>query len=356
MNPETTIAIISDIHIGVHRSSQKFLATDIAYAKWLKAQMDDRGVETLYILGDVFNDRRDVSLPALETAREFFDEFKDKKVTVLCGNHDAYLDDSSEINSLALLTRWPNITVVSKPVIGTYQHDNRYARYAMLPWGYYPSGLGDQRLEVLFGHFEINTFSMTAGQICEHGIGISDIESVCDKCFSGHFHLRSHRDRGNGKFISYVGSPFELNWGDYGGLPKAVCYYDWLSGEVEFVENTVSPRYVKIDVSDLSTPEQMRTVANKISGNMVRIISDGSTEFKPATITKMVQMVNELQPYDLQCDIKATENKNQLTVDTNSVTSLDVDTALVQYIDAIDNPLKDEASAIVKRMYASLKR
>lgn len=351
------IAIISDIHIGVHKSSEKFLKWDLDYVDFLIQTLINKGVYNLFILGDVFHNRREVSLSAIQTAKKFFEKLTSSGITVdvISGNHDCWNDNDSEVTSISMFTGWSNINVITTPHINEVETSAGLKKYAMIPWGYSPKDIYEKygKMDVVFGHFEINTFKMTDTQICESGYSCADIELLSEKCFSGHFHLRDHRVRDNG-FISYVGSAMPLDWGDYGSPPKAICFYDFETEKIEFVENTVSPRYVKININDLINNETDKLdVAKQIQGNIVKIISNSKNEISPVSITTAVERVNGFLPADIQCDIKITKQE-AVDVNTNNITTLNVSDALVQYINNMDTELKDEVLKVVKRIYSMI--
>ena len=55
---------------------------------------------------------------------------------------------------------------------------------------------------------------MSSHKVCDHGF---ESESLLDKyklVITGHFHCRDHREYTNGKSIIYLGSPYELDFGD----------------------------------------------------------------------------------------------------------------------------------------------
>ena len=84
------------------------------------------------------------------------------------------------------------------------------------------------------GHLEINTFEMVTGIECHDGI---DPETFAQyKCtFSGHFHKQSKKQFKKA-LIHYIGTPYEMNWGDYGDQ-KGFHIFDTDTGETQFIKN-----------------------------------------------------------------------------------------------------------------------
>jgi len=61
-----------------------------------------------------------------------------------------------------------------------------------------------------FGHFEFANFPMHKGVDNLHGMA-TDMFQKYELVCSGHYHTRSQRDN-----IVYLGTPYEINWQDYG--------------------------------------------------------------------------------------------------------------------------------------------
>ena len=61
----------------------------------------------------------------------------------------------------------------------------------------------------------------------------------------GHFHIRQ-----DNKNIHYIGSPYHKDRGDRGNA-KGITVLDFDTGETRFIENEVSPRFMKESIYDL---------------------------------------------------------------------------------------------------------
>jgi hypothetical protein len=98
-----------------------------------------------------------------------------------------------------------------------------------------------------------------------------------------------------------VGSPFQLNWGDY-GTTKAVYLYDFVTGEVGSFLNEYSPVHVKIDISKLGAGGVSEMSNCNVTGNIVRLVA--SADVESGVIEKTLHDVQQLKPLELTCDIK----------------------------------------------------
>jgi hypothetical protein len=84
--------------------------------------------------------------------------------------------------------------------------------------------------QIVMGHFEIEGFEMYRGTYCDDGVK-AELFDKFDMVISGHFHTRSFS--GN---ITYVGTPYEMTWSDYGD-PKGFHIFDTDTRELEFIQN-----------------------------------------------------------------------------------------------------------------------
>ncbi len=233
------VAIINDIHWGVRNNSDFFLDRYVEFFRdTFFPALDQRGIDTVWILGDTFDDRRELDPRTLAYARaHMFDPLAERgiKVVIIYGNHDVYYKNTNQFNTIDLFGDiYPNVHVVKTHEV--IEHDGT-------PVGFI-SWINNDNLEdslawmstvqcpILCGHFEIKTFQMTKGQTCLHGFDKS-VFTRFERVISGHFHCVSDDGR-----IFYPSNPFQTTWGDY-GLEKGFRIFDTRTREFEFVKNPV---------------------------------------------------------------------------------------------------------------------
>lgn len=231
------IAIITDIHFGVRNNSEFFLNH---YEKFFREvffpRLEQEGITDVLILGDTWEERKTLNANTLDRARKmFFDPLlaKNIKVKVIYGNHDVFYKDTNDVNMVDLIgDLYPNVHVVKTHEVFNFDG----LKIGMISW------INKENLEdslawmntvdapYLCGHFEIRSFQMIKGQVCEHGFDKSQFERF-ERVFSGHFHYMSDDGR-----ICYVSNPFQTNWSDY-GLDKGFRILDTDTKELETVKN-----------------------------------------------------------------------------------------------------------------------
>jgi hypothetical protein len=217
------------------------------------------------------------------------------------GNHDAYFKGTIEVNSLSPFQNIPNIHVIDKAEEVNFICGDKYALF--MPWDCFDEKkYKKNQYDYMFGHFEFAGAEFNAAMTCKHGYSGSSLTDAAPLVFSGHFHKRKEYEYRNGKIVT-VGCPLELDWSDYGNS-KGIYLFKPKSGKYEFIENTVTPKHIKLYLTKLFTnPEPLYNV----SGNYIRFIID--TNYKFEQVMKLVGVINKMSPLK-PCETEFTVNRN----------------------------------------------
>lgn len=285
------VCCFSDLHLGVHQSSYMWLDIALDFAKWTKQQLIDRGIKDIIIPGDVSDDRDAIAVPTLNYLPRFFQIFNDFNIFITVGNHDCYYNRRSDVHSLGALNSWENITVIDK--ITTITAHEKTITFC--PWH---SNIDEiPNSDIIFGHFDIQTFKMNGFKICESGVSPKQLLNKANLIVTGHYHLTQDRIYKNG-VILYLGSPFELNWGE-ANSPKGVYILDIPTLKYEFIENNVSPKHKKIRLSELL---EIGAVTDEIKkefrNNIVKFLVD--IEIKQAVLDGLISRFHLLKPLEMK--------------------------------------------------------
>jgi DNA repair exonuclease SbcCD nuclease subunit len=243
------IAMITDQHFGVRNDQPLFMENQLKfYKETFFPHLDKQKIKTVFMLGDTWDRRKYVNLNTLHMFKKhYFDELakRDIKVIMIYGNHDVYHRNTNEVNSVDFLEgEYKNIHVVkSHEVINVGGVD-----FGFISW------VNNENLEdsmkfiktapcrILCGHFEIKSFEMVKGSVCEHGFDKTLFDRY-DEVWSGHFHVIGT----DGK-IQYLSNTNQTNWSDY-GLKKGFWEFDTKTMSKKHIENPFS-LYEKIAFSD----------------------------------------------------------------------------------------------------------
>lgn len=235
-------AVCTDIHWGLKSNSLAHNMDCDRFIDWFIETAKAQNCETGMFLGDWHNHRASInlqtlqfSLRALEKLSAAFDQFY-----FIPGNHDLYYRDRRDIHGVEWARHLPNIHICND----WFQEGD----VIIAPW---LVGDDHQRIKkmgarYMFGHFELPHFKMNAMvEMPDHGELNSDHFAGFERVFSGHFHLRQHKNN-----ITYIGNCFPHNFADAGDDNRGMMILEWGS-EPEYHAWPGQPRYRVLNLSDI---------------------------------------------------------------------------------------------------------
>ena len=321
------VAIFSDIHLGVHQDGLQWHKIAMEWADWFVDQLKLNKIDTVIFCGDFFHYRDSVAVNTMSLASSLLDKFANYRLIMIPGNHDCYYKESSEINSISILKNYPNIEVLETPTV--YTHNNR--KLSFVPWGF---GVDDiPKSDIVFGHFEINSFKMNSFKVCENGIKMPRLLKKAPLIVSGHFHTRSERVLDNGAVL-YVGNPYPMDFGDT-ATTKGIYILDLQDRSYEFIENVVSPKFHKIYLSELIKHKGITDdIRNMFIGNMVRLIVDRiiSSEDAEFLFTKL----RSLRPLQFDVEHDVSFDLIMQSGEDADLSGVDIESAIHEFVDMLD--------------------
>lgn len=284
MIKKTKIAIFSDLHLGVYGNSEKWHDTALKWADWIVDELTQKKIKDILFLGDFFDNRSEISVQTIHIASIIIEKFKNFNMFMIIGNHDAYYKNRSDVHSLGMVKGYENITLIDTNL--EFEAFNK--RFLFVPWN---NELSNGAYDYVFGHFEIQTFKMNNYTVCNHGLlPIDLLASNAHMVFSGHFHNRNHKKYNEGA-IHYVGSCFPLDFSDENNT-KGYHILDVETGTLKFVENCISPRFIKTPISN---HEHLKS--EDIKNNIVKLIID--VELSEDEFAKITNIYKDCNPWQL---------------------------------------------------------
>jgi len=172
---------------------------------------------------------------------------------------------------------------------------------------------------------------MNQHKICDHGV---DTQSLLDKAqiiISGHFHYREHRKYHNDKSILYLGSPYELDFGDR-DQDKGVTLLTIDTFETSFIKNEITPKHKKIKLTDLIqniSPEYMSEI---FTNNFINLNIDKKID--PYRLDSLLNSLSQYNPCSVRTEFNIFD-EIQLTEEVDGI-SIDIDTALHEFVELLD--------------------
>lgn len=320
-------AITGDLHIGLHLSNSMWHGISLEFAKWFKQKLIEEKITDIIILGDIVDNRNDISVPTIHTLNQFFHELEDFNIIIIAGNHDCYYSKRSDVNSICILDNWPNITVLNQYSL----FDTNGAKMSFCPWGTDIDSIKPS--DIILGHFEINTYVMSGRALCVNRVDPNALLAKSPTIFSGHFHDTESRVYKNGR-ITYAGSPYEQNWGEC-QVPKGFYIHDINSKETTFIENEHSPRHIRIHLSELLKNGVVNEAVKKsFNGNIIHFVVD--SEFDQDAISALAEKLYLLAPRSLKIELIGKE-----AVETNeeiqqAFDGINIREDIRSFIDSVD--------------------
>jgi len=331
------VAIFSDLHLGVHSNSSEWHKYAIEWANWFREECRDKGIKDLIFCGDWHHNRSEISVNTLQVSADILDMFEEFNLIAITGNHDIYYKHRTDVNSLSIFKNRKNVTILEQ-----YQTLEAFdKKLSFCPWNTPTKVI--ERSDVIFGHFEIETFKMNAFKVCEEGVRVKDLLKKSSLVISGHFHTRHEKQFGAGTIL-YVGNPFQMDFGDAGNR-KGYHILDLETLEYEFFENNVSPCYEKITLSELVEEGDITPIVkNKISNNIVKLKVDKNISQDDMDI--LTGVFNKLQPEQLSIDYDINFNRIlDNRDDIEDLSGVDVEQAIEEFIGTMD---LDDAKSIIE--------
>jgi len=339
------VAILCDIHFGVKQNSDTFLNNQIKYLfDEFIPYLIDNNIKDVYILGDVFDSQTSINLKVSSMAHKFFDELlsRDINIVVIVGNHDSYLKNSIEYNSLKFLKKFKNVRLIEEITI--------INSMLFVPWQTNPeSFIKELETEkyngcrVCFGHFEIMGFPMyKGGMLSPSGLPDTLFFSKFKMSVSGHFHSRSIKEKDECVLI-YPGTSTELNRNDKGD-PKGFMVLDLETLSYDFIAAKNIMKFV-----DITYPEE--PTETLIKNNVVDVFIDYGDKYDQQKLSKYIEKINSFTPA-LPPQIKIV-SKNLINVN-DEINNLNISSTkdlIDVFIDENCVDLKEETKKLINELY-----
>lgn len=308
------ILVFTDLHFGIHSNSQSYIDICSNTLKWISNYCSKNSIKDIVFMGDFFDSRASIDVKTLNSATQSLYELADSGVNIslILGNHDIYLRDSTSIHSLLAFGGRNGIEVVDTPSIRLNKNGDSIL---FLPWLY---GSQSKKITVpentklVFSHHNFppsffmgatkkktnrsDTYSSRTPYEDEYGIQQEVLETVVKNeglFFSGHIHQRKEIPVGKSSKIIIEGSPYETSWG-FGGVKCGAYVVDTINADYEFVENPFNMVHAEIRTS--SPDEDF----NKIDfpRSIVRLNVDTQESFD--TISKLQAKINSKKPFAVE--------------------------------------------------------
>lgn len=343
----TKVALIADTHFGVRKNNEIYLQSQTRFiVEQFVPYLKKEGINTIFMLGDLFDNRSSTNTKIMNSVYEIFDEYlKDFTIYILVGNHDTYFNSTVEINSLKFLSKFENIHIIDKLT----QIEMNKQKITLVPWIVdnvaFVREFNNIQTDVCLGHFNVHGFHFNKFKKSDDGLQ-AKLFSKCKKVFTGHFHIRNSQNIDDCETV-YIGSPYQLTRNDI-DESRGFTILDLETLNYEFIDNTKSLKYIQLKFPEKFSKE-------KIENNIIDVHVDYDDSYNETKVEKYVNKISEFNPAlppNIFVDNNA-EMGGNLNLENCSIGSL---TDLMrEYIDGLDVKNKEEIYRILIELYNSVK-
>lgn len=284
------ILLFSDLHLHPHNSDWRRVDDGMEVLKWIHKEAVERKIDKVWFLGDWFHVRGYLYPSVVARTYEAMMWFKNSgiEVATLVGNHDMPHKQTTLHHSL---TAFGSIVqVIDQPMIYETDTWNFY-------WLPYVESVGKTKWAIdkivaqkdpnkkscLLAHLDINGANYSTFVESTHGIDADYVDSAFDMVITGHYHARQIV----GDHTFYIGSPYQQNFGETNET-KGFMIFD--NGELDFVENTFSPKYMYINESQIDERVANNYITVRVaSADRIIHAREKSAQFNPRNVTIKIE-------------------------------------------------------------------
>lgn len=355
------VLVFTDQHLGLKGNSEARLKIVVKVFKEVISYAKANDIHDVISMGDMFHSRSSIDVNVLNVGYKLVQALaKHCRVWLIVGNHDQYLKNTTEINSINMFQDIPNVTLVDKPL--DVMLNGKHA--TLVPWQGDLSQYSKDSVDYLFGHFDVSSkFIMQAFTAANaNTLGdseVADVSSFIDIvkpdgiAFSGHIHTRKEMVV-KGKSLVFVGSPYQQTLADVG--LKCGFYVLNQAGEMTFVEIQTVPKHVQLKMSAIVSDVD-KFDFSVVKGNIVHKTYD--VEVDRATDAKIQQKILDMKPFEeLLPDyevavIDDAEQESSANIELLKKSKLEY---ISNYIDNIDQTALDNEHITKKKLFSTLEK
>jgi hypothetical protein len=347
------IFILGDIHFGVRASSMEWFDITKSYFEDFFIPMlkeNYRPGDIFVQLGDVFDNRQSVNLKFNNYAIDLFTRIAQMMEThIIVGNHDIYYKHSNDVSSLDSFKFIPNLHVYKEPKLIDFGN----AKCLFLPWCSTPAQEAEilskyeKKADYVFSHSEMKGLMLNRKSKQEHGNDIKNFDPF-KRVYSGHIHYSQ-----KSKNVIMVGNAYQMTRSDCDNT-KGVYILDLTTGKHEFIENTFSPKFVKLKLTEIyDTP--IGKIKDMMRNNFVDLYipSDVPIKYNLSGFMSLVQHeVRRIEPniYDEKTYIDIDNITEEVQ---NGYKNFNVINLCNKFVEGmgIDSEVKEKLNSALSKLY-----
>ena len=298
------VLLFTDLHLGLQNNSISKLSIAVKAVKEIISYIKSQNIKNVIFLGDWNHSRVTTENNVLNVSYKLMSALQaNAKVKMIVGNHDIYMKNSVDVNSLVIFKDLPNVEIIDDVRQMCINGKSTLA----VPWLGDVSLFPKESFDMMFGHFDVTSKYLIKSYIEDHknalpasqndaGDFVGDFIDVIKKngvVFSGHIHGRREFLAKQRKFL-FVGSPYQQNLGEIGN--KCGFYVLNEDSTYEFHEIESTPKHIKVVISDVINQGVDSYDFTQVKGNIIQKVYDVEIDRKDDA--KISQKIIDMKPHE----------------------------------------------------------
>lgn len=157
--------IFTDIHCGLSGNKLSRLKVCVNACKSVIKAAEKHKAENVIFAGDWFHSRSLLDTNTINVSLKLVQALaKGRKLYLICGNHDSYFKNTTDVNSINIFRECRNVKIVDK----TEEIQLNGQRVLLVPWLGDVSEFGSGTFDILIGHFDVSQKYLIKSYIEEH--------------------------------------------------------------------------------------------------------------------------------------------------------------------------------------------
>ena len=146
--------IFTDLHCGLSGNKLSRLNICVKVVKEILDCVKKQGISNIIFGGDWYHSRSTLDVNTINVSLKLVQALaKSANLYLICGNHDAFLKNSTDVNSLNMFRNTPNAHVIDKPEEILLNSK----KCLLVPWLTDLSAYKPSTFDMMIGHFEISS-------------------------------------------------------------------------------------------------------------------------------------------------------------------------------------------------------
>jgi predicted MPP superfamily phosphohydrolase len=157
--------IFTDLHCGLSGNKLSKLKICINACNSIIKTANEKNVKNIIFAGDWFHSRSLLDTNTINVSLELVQALaKDRKLYLICGNHDAYFKNTTDVNSINIFRECNNVKIIDK----TEEIQLNNQKVLLVPWLGDISNFKNEQFDIVIGHFDVSSKYIIKSYIEEH--------------------------------------------------------------------------------------------------------------------------------------------------------------------------------------------